>query len=97
VGAGAAPDHGRVSVIELEDVGRSYETGGGTVRALAGVDLDIAGGEFVVVLGPSGSGKTTLLNVIGALDVPTSGRAVVAGHDLSRAHGGSCSGTGGRR
>jgi len=74
-----------MSVIELEGAGRSYETGGGTVHALARVDLVVDGGEFVVVLGPSGCGKTTLLNLVGALDVPTSGRAVVAGHDLARA------------
>ncbi len=74
-----------MSVIELAGVGRSYETGGGTVHALADVDLTVDVGEFVVVLGPSGSGKTTLLNLVGALDVPTSGRAVVAGHDLARA------------
>jgi putative ABC transport system ATP-binding protein len=71
-----------MAMIELEGVGRAYETGGGTVTALADVDLCVDRGEFVVVLGPSGSGKTTLLNVIGALDVPTSGRAAVAGHDL---------------
>jgi putative ABC transport system ATP-binding protein len=74
-----------MSVIELERAGRSYETAGGTVHALADVDLAVDRGEFVVVLGPSGSGKTTLLNLVGALDVPTSGRAVVSGHDLSEA------------
>ena len=71
-----------MATIELEGVGRSYETGAGTVHALAEVDLRVDAGEFVVVLGPSGSGKTTLLNIIGALDTPTSGTARVAGHDL---------------
>ena len=74
-----------MATIELDGVGRSYETGGGTVHALRDVDLHIEAGEFVVVLGPSGSGKTTLLNLVGALDLPTSGRAVVAGHDLTTA------------
>jgi putative ABC transport system ATP-binding protein len=74
-----------MSVIELERAGRSYETGGGVVRALEEVDLAVDAGELVVVLGPSGCGKTTLLNLVGALDVPTAGRAVVAGHDLTRA------------
>jgi putative ABC transport system ATP-binding protein len=74
-----------MAVIELDGAGRSYETGGGTVHALADVDLLVDRGELVVVLGPSGSGKTTLLNLVGALDVPTSGRATVAGHDLGSA------------
>ena len=69
-------------MIELAGVTRSYETGAGTVTALADVDLHVDAGEFVVVLGPSGSGKTTLLNIIGALDTPTSGTARVADHDL---------------
>jgi putative ABC transport system ATP-binding protein len=56
-----------------------------TVTALEGVDLTVREGEFAVVLGPSGSGKTTLLNLIGALDVPTEGRVVIAGNDITRA------------
>lgn len=74
-----------MGVIELVGAGRSYETGGGTVHALADIDLAVDNGEFVVVLGPSGCGKTTLLNLIGALDSPTSGRVVVAGRDLAEA------------
>jgi len=53
------------------------------VRALDGVDMTIRKGEFMAIAGPSGSGKTTLLNLIGGLDVPTSGRVVVDGQDLS--------------
>ncbi|MEZ5135211.1 MAG: ATP-binding cassette domain-containing protein [Acidimicrobiales bacterium] len=60
-------------MIELAGVTSPYETGAGTVTALADVDVDA--GEFVVVLGPSGSGRVTLLNIIGALDTPTSGTA----------------------
>jgi putative ABC transport system ATP-binding protein len=74
-----------MSVIELRGVGRTFETDAGEVVALADVDLDVDAGELVVILGPSGSGKTTLLNLLGALDAPTSGRAVVAGHDLREA------------
>ncbi len=77
----ALADDGRV--IELDGVGREYETGGGSVTALADVDLRVGPGELVVVLGPSGCGKTTLLNLVGALDVPTSGTVRVAGRDLT--------------
>jgi putative ABC transport system ATP-binding protein len=62
-----------------------YGSGVGAVRALDGIDLDVAAGEFVVVLGPSGCGKTTLLNVIGALDAPSEGTVVVAGVDITHA------------
>ena len=72
-------------MIELTGVSRHYELGEVTVTALKSVDLTVAAGEFVVVLGPSGSGKTTLLNIIGALDAPTAGRAVIGGHDVSGA------------
>jgi putative ABC transport system ATP-binding protein len=66
-------------------VSRTYEVGGGTVTALAEVDLTVGAGEFAVVLGPSGSGKTTLLNMIGALDSPTSGTIVIDGKRISDA------------
>jgi putative ABC transport system ATP-binding protein len=71
------------ALIELSDVSRVYGSGEGAVHALAGVNLDVRAGEFVVVLGPSGSGKTTLLNVIGALDAATEGRALVGGVDIT--------------
>ena len=73
------------ALIELRGVSRHYEVGAGTVRALDEVDLRIDVGEFVVILGPSGSGKTTLLNVIGALDTPTAGSALIGGRDIIRA------------
>lgn len=71
--------------IEMRGVAREYDTGAATVVALAGVDLTVDHGEFVVVLGPSGSGKTTLLNMIGALDTPSRGQVEVAGHEISGA------------
>jgi putative ABC transport system ATP-binding protein len=73
------------ALIALNEVSRVYGSGAGAVHALAGVDLEVAPGEFVVVLGPSGSGKTTLLNVIGALDAASEGRVVVGGIDITTA------------
>jgi putative ABC transport system ATP-binding protein len=70
-------------MIELTDVAKTYRGRASDVRAVAGVSLTIAAGEFVAVTGPSGSGKSTLLHLIGGLDVPTSGRVVVDGAALA--------------
>jgi putative ABC transport system ATP-binding protein len=69
----------------LRSVSRQYGGGGLAVRALDGVDLEVAGGEFVAVAGPSGSGKSTLLQLLGALDRPSSGEVLFEGRDLARA------------
>jgi len=69
-------------LVETHDLVRVYGDGA-EIRALDGVNLHIAAGEFVTVMGPSGSGKSTLLNMIGALDRPTSGRVLVNGQDLA--------------
>ncbi|MBR4212626.1 MAG: ABC transporter ATP-binding protein [Bacteroidales bacterium] len=61
-------------VIEMEALSKVYSTGKLTVTAIDGIDLSIAHGEYVAIMGPSGSGKSTMMNILGCLDVPTSGR-----------------------
>src|SRR6266567_3573091 len=70
-------------MLKLHDVRKIYD-GKSQVTALAGINLTIGTGEMVAIMGPSGSGKSTLLNLLGGLDVPTSGSVVVAGKDLAR-------------
>src|SRR5437660_11372500 len=69
-------------MMELDNVTKIYEQGRRTVHAVCGVSLRIEGGEFVSIMGPSGSGKSTLMHLLGALDTPTSGRALFDGRDL---------------
>jgi len=70
-------------LIETRELTKIYGDGQG-VRALDGVDIKIGQGEMLAVMGPSGSGKSTLLNMVGGLDLPTSGQVIIDGQDLSR-------------
>ncbi|GAB4543795.1 MAG: ABC transporter ATP-binding protein [Thermodesulfovibrionia bacterium] len=73
-----------MSFIELKGVKKSYGTGTATVTALKGIDLMVSNGEFVSLMGASGSGKSTLLNILGCLDVPTSGSYLFSGIHVER-------------
>jgi len=69
-------------ILKLEGVKKVYHKAERSVEALRGIDLSINRGELVAVVGPSGSGKTTLLNIIGCLDLPTSGNVIYDGREL---------------
>jgi putative ABC transport system ATP-binding protein len=71
-------------MIEISDLRKSYYMGNVEVKALDGVTLDIAKGEFLGIMGASGSGKTTLLHMLGLLDEPTSGKIIIDGIDISK-------------
>jgi putative ABC transport system ATP-binding protein len=70
-------------MIKVENVTKEYRTDHTAVHALRGVSLEIQAGEFLSIAGPSGSGKTTLLNLIGCLDVPSSGEITIDGEPVS--------------
>ncbi len=71
-------------LISLRGITRIYGEGEAAVRALRGIDLDIARGAFVAIMGPSGSGKSTAMNIIGCLDSPTAGQYFFGGADVGR-------------
>lgn len=72
------------SIIKLENVWKIYRMGDVEVNALQELSLDVAEGEFLAIMGPSGSGKSTAVNMIGCLDVPTRGKVILDGHDISK-------------
>jgi putative ABC transport system ATP-binding protein len=72
------------SLIELEDISKSYRRKKVKISAVDGIDLEVNKGEIIGIVGPSGSGKSTLLNLIGGLDTCTSGKVIVDGKDLAK-------------
>jgi putative ABC transport system ATP-binding protein len=70
--------------VRIQELTKEYHLGGETVRALAGVSLDIPVGDYVAVMGPSGSGKSTLLNMLGCLDRPSGGEFFLGDDDVAK-------------
>lgn len=77
----------RKHLIQLIDIEKIYQMGDTEVRANDGINLTIDEGEFVAIVGKSGSGKSTIMNIIGALDIPTSGQYILNGQDVSKIKG----------
>lgn len=73
-----------MALLDLKGISRSYKNGQIQVTALNEIDLSIENGEFVSIMGPSGSGKSTLLNIIGCLDLPTTGTYKIAGKQVEK-------------
>lgn len=71
-----------MNLLEVKNISKTYGSGENAVRALKNVSFSVPKGEYVAIVGESGSGKSTLLNMIGALDVPTSGKVVIDGKDI---------------
>jgi len=79
------PNSERSTILAAQNVSKVYQMGDVAVHALRGVNVPLYEGELMVLLGPSGSGKSTLLNILGALDVPSSGQVLYHGEDIASA------------
>ena len=71
-------------ILEMRDICKDYPMGKSVTRVLKNVSLDVEEGEYLAIMGPSGSGKTTLMNLLGCLDVPTSGSYLLGGRDITQ-------------
>ena len=71
-------------IVELKNVSKVYKIGDTEFKALDNIDLSLNKGEMIVILGPSGAGKSTLLNLIGGMDIPTSGEVIIDGENISK-------------
>ncbi len=74
-------------ILEMRDICKDYPMGKTVTRVLKDVSLDVAEGDYLAIMGPSGSGKTTLMNLIGCLDVPTSGSYLLGGREITKCSG----------
>lgn len=72
-----------MSYIEINDIKKIYQMGSVEIKAVAGISFSIEEGEFIVVLGPSGAGKTTVMNIIGGMDLPSSGSVKIDGKEIT--------------
>ncbi|HZW69794.1 MAG TPA: ABC transporter ATP-binding protein [Hanamia sp.] len=72
------------SIIQLEDIKKSYYLGKQELKVLKGISLEVFKNEYVALMGPSGSGKSTLMNILGCLDSPSSGKYILNGEDVSK-------------
>src|SRR5258708_20220676 len=72
------------SIIQLDNIQKSYLMGKLEIPVLKGISLEIFKNEYVALMGPSGSGKSTLMNILGCLDSPTAGRYILNGQDVSK-------------
>jgi putative ABC transport system ATP-binding protein len=71
-------------MIELKNIGKTYQRGDNLTEALKDINLTVESGEYIAIMGPSGSGKSTLMNIVGALDVPTDGQYLFEGRDIAK-------------
>lgn len=73
-------------LVEMKDICKDYPQGKETVRILKNINLQVEEGDYLAIMGPSGSGKTTLMNLLGCLDVPTSGEYLLTGENVTKAN-----------